>query len=93
MIHTQVINATLFNTAIPAVIILLCFLFKIEKTNKFQILGLIISVLGILSIITKLDIKIFLSLNFNKGDIIMIGGVITWGLYSSFLKKKKQVKK
>ena len=88
LIHTQVINASLFNTAIPAIIILLCFLFKIEKTNKFQILGLIISVLGILSIITKLDIKIFLSLNFNKGDIIMIGGVITWGLYSSFLKKK-----
>jgi len=89
LIHTQVINSTLFNTAIPAVIILLCFLFKIEKTNKFQILGLIISVLGILSIITKLDIKILLSLNFNKGDIIMIGGVITWGIYSTLLKKKK----
>ena len=88
LIHTQVINSTLFNTAIPAVIILLCFLFKIEKTNKFQILGLIISVLGILSIITKLDIKILLSLNFNKGDIIMIGGVVTWGVYSTLLKKK-----
>ena len=89
LIHTQVINATLFNTAIPAVIILLCFLFNVEKTNKFQILGLIISVLGILSIITKLDIEILLSLNFNKGDIIMIGGVITWGIYSTLLKKKK----
>ena len=89
LIHTQVINSTLFNTAIPAVIILLCFLFKIEKTNIFQILGLIISVLGILSIITKLDIEIFLSLNFNKGDMIMIGGVITWGIYSTLLKKKK----
>ena len=47
------------------------------------------SVLGILSIITKLDLNSLLSLNFNKGDLIMIGGVITWGLYSSFLKKKK----
>ena len=89
LIHTQVINATLFNTAIPAVIILLCFLFNVEKTNKFQILGLVISVLGILSIITKLDIEILLSLNFNKGDIIMMGGVITWGIYSTLLKKKK----
>ena len=89
LVHTQVINASLFNTAIPAIIILLCFLFKIEKTNKYQILGLIISVLGILSIITKLNLEIILSLNFNKGDLIMIGGVISWGLYSSFLKKKK----
>jgi drug/metabolite transporter (DMT)-like permease len=88
LIYTQVINASLFNTAIPAMIILLCFIFKIEETNRFQIIGLIISVLGILSIITKLDLNILLSLNFNKGDIIMIGGVITWGLYSSFLKKK-----
>jgi len=89
LIHTQVINASLFNTAIPAIIILLCFIFNIEKTNKFQIFGLILAVLGILSIITKLDVNILLSLNFNKGDLIMIGGVITWGLYSSFLKRKK----
>tara|TARA_B100000965_G_scaffold317579_1_gene278181 strand:- start:163 stop:1056 length:894 start_codon:yes stop_codon:yes gene_type:complete len=89
LVHTQVINASLFNTAIPGMIILLCFIFKIEKTNKFQIFGLILSVFGILSIITKLDLSILLSLNFNKGDLVMIGGVITWGLYSSFLKKKK----
>ena len=89
LVHTQVINASLFNTAIPAIIILLCFIFKIEKTNKFQIIGLILAVFGILSIITKLDYNILLSLNFNKGDLIMIGGVITWGLYSAFLKKKK----
>ena len=89
LIHTQVINASLFNTAIPAVIILLCFLFKIEKTNRFQILGLIISVCGILAIITKLKLDVLFTLNFNRGDLIMIGGVITWGVYSTLLKKKK----
>ena len=89
LVYTQVINASLFNTAIPAMIIFLCFLLKIEKTNRFQIFGLILSVLGILSIITKLDLDILLSLNFNKGDLIMIGGVITWGVYSTLLKKKK----
>ena len=89
LIHTQVINASLFNTAIPAIIILLCFLFKIEKTNKFQILGLIISACGILAIITKLKLDILISLNFNKGDLIMIGGVLTWGIYSTLLKKKQ----
>ena len=89
LVYTQVINASLFNTAIPAIIILLCFLFKVEKTNKFQILGLIISVFGILAIVTKLNLDILLSLNFNKGDLIMIGGVITWGVYSTLLKKKK----
>ena len=87
--YTQVINASLFNTAIPAAIILFCFLFKIEKTNSFQLSGLLISTLGILFIITRADLNVLLDLNFNVGDIWMIGAVICWGLYSTFLKKLK----
>ena len=86
--YTQVINASLFNTAIPVTIILVCFLLKIEKTNIFQILGLIISVLGILAIITRLDLNILLSLNFNKGDLFMIWAIIAWGIYSAYLRKQ-----
>jgi drug/metabolite transporter (DMT)-like permease len=87
--HTQVINASLFNTAIPVTIILVCFLLKIEKTNIFQISGLIVSVIGILVIITRLDLDILLTLNFNKGDIYMLIAIISWGIYSAFLKKRK----
>ena len=86
---TQVINASLFNAVIPAAIILFCFLFKLDQTNKYQLMGLILTIFGILSIITKLDLNILLTLNFNKGDLLMIGAVITWGIYSAFLKKKK----
>ena len=88
LVHTQVINASLFNTAIPVSIILVCFLLKIEKTNIFQISGLIISVLGILAIITRLDLDILLSLNFNKGDLFMIVAIIAWGIYSAYLRKQ-----
>jgi drug/metabolite transporter (DMT)-like permease len=69
-------------------IILVCFLLKIEKTNIFQISGLIVSVLGILAIITRLDLNILLTLNFNKGDVYMVIAIISWGIYSAFLKKK-----
>ncbi len=88
LIHTQVINATLLNAAIPAIIILLCFLFRIESTNKFQIVGLIVSIIGVISILTKLNLDILISLDFNKGDLIMIAGVLSWGIYSTLLKKK-----
>ena len=86
--YTQVINASLFNTAIPVTIIFVCFLLKIEKTNIFQLSGLFISVLGILAIITRLDLNILLSLNFNKGDLFMIGAIIAWGVYSAYLRKR-----
>ena len=84
--YTQVINASLFNTAIPVTIILVCFLLKIERTNIFQISGLLISVLGILAIITRLDLSVLLTLNFNKGDLFMIGAIIAWGVYSAYLR-------
>ena len=87
--HTQVINASLFNTAIPAAIIFFCFIFKFEKTNTFQLLGLLISTIGVLVIITRSDLNVLLNLDFNIGDIWMIGAVICWGLYSTFLKKLK----
>ena len=86
--YTQVINASLFNTAVPATIILVCFLLKIEKTNIFQLSGLLISTLGILAIVTKLDLNILLSLDFNKGDLLMIVAIISWGVYSALLKKR-----
>ena len=31
LVHTQVINASLFNTAIPAIIILLCFILRLKN--------------------------------------------------------------
>ena len=86
--YTQVINASLFNTAVPATIILVCFLLKIEKTNIFQLSGLLISTLGILAIVSKLQLNILLSLDFNKGDLFMIIAIISWGVYSAFLKKR-----
>jgi drug/metabolite transporter (DMT)-like permease len=86
--YTQVINASLFNTAIPAMIILVCFLLKIEKTNIYQLLGLLVSISGILVIITRLDLNTLISLDFNIGDLFMLGGVIAWGIYSAFLKKR-----
>ena len=86
--YTQIINASLFHTAIPVTIILVCSLLKIEKTNLFQISGLLISVLGILAIITRLDLNILLTLSFNKGDLFMIVAIIAWGIYSAFLRKR-----
>ena len=86
--YTQVINASLFNTAVPATIILVSFLLKVEKTNIFQLSGLLISTLGILAILTKLDLNILLTLDFNEGDLYMIIAIISWGVYSVLLKKR-----
>ncbi len=85
--YTQVINAVLMLSAIPAATIVLSSLMKIEETNIFQLLGLILSIIGIGSIISNGDIQKIISLDFNKGDMWMLVCVITWSLYSTLLKK------
>ncbi len=85
--YTQVINAVLVLAAIPAVTIIISSLMKVDKTNIFQLIGLLLSIIGISAIISNADINKIFSLNFNKGDLWMLVCVLTWSLYSTLLKK------
>ena len=86
---TQVISGVLMISTIPVMIIIFCWLFRIEKTNIYQIFGVIFSLLGVVVIITKADLNILLNLNFNKGDIWMVVAMFSWAMYSALLRKKK----
>tara|TARA_B100000131_G_C18093683_1_gene603150 strand:- start:309 stop:1208 length:900 start_codon:yes stop_codon:yes gene_type:complete len=86
---TQVISGVLMISTIPVMIIVFCWLLKIEKTNIYQILGVIFSLLGVVVIITKAKLSILLNLNFNKGDLWMVVAMFSWALYSALLRKKK----
>ena len=86
--YTQVISGILMISTIPVWIIFISSILGIEKTNKFQIFGVILSLLGVLFIITKSDLNLIKNLDFNKGDLIMASGMFAWALYSALLKKK-----
>ena len=86
---TQVISGVLMISTIPVMIILFCWILKIEKTNIYQILGVIFSLSGVIVIITKADLVVLLNLNFNKGDLWMVVAMFSWALYSALLRKKK----
>ena len=86
---TQVINAVLMLAAIPPMIIIFSSIMKIEKTNLFQIFGLLLSIIGVGAIISNGNFQKIISLSFNKGDVWMLVCVITWSLYSTLLKKNK----
>jgi len=86
---TQVISGVLMISTIPVMIIFFCWIFKIEKTNLYQISGVIFSLFGVTVIITKADLGILLNLNFNKGDLWMVVAMFSWAIYSALLRKKK----
>jgi drug/metabolite transporter (DMT)-like permease len=86
--YMQVISGVLMISTIPVWIMFISSILGIEKTNKFQLLGVILSLLGVLFIITKSDLNVIKNLAFNKGDLIMATGMFAWALYSALLKKK-----
>ena len=86
---TQVISGVLMISTIPVMIMFFSSILKIEKTNIFQVIGVILSFLGVIIIITKANFEILKNLNFNKGDITMVFAMLSWALYSTLLKKQK----
>jgi len=86
---TQVISGVLMISTIPVMIIFFSWIFKIEKTNTYQILGVIFSLLGVVVIVSKADINILINLSFNKGDLWMVVAMFSWAMYSALLRKKK----
>ena len=86
---TQVISGVLMISTIPVMIIFFCWVFKIEKTNFYQILGIFFSLMGVVVIITNANISKLLNLNFNKGDLWMVVAMFSWAMYSALLRKKK----
>jgi len=86
---TQVISGVLMISTIPVMIIFFSWMFKIEKTNNYQILGVIFSLLGVLIIVTKADLDKLINLDFNKGDLWMVVAMFSWAIYSALLRKKK----
>ena len=87
--YTQVISGVLMISTIPVWIIFISSLLNIEKTNIFQILGVGLSLTGVLFIISKADLDLVKNLKFNKGDLTMIVAMFSWAVYSALLKKKQ----
>ena len=75
-------------STIPVWIMFIASLLKIEKTNIFQIIGVILSLTGVICIITKADVELIKNLDFNKGDLSMVVAMFSWAIYSALLKKR-----
>jgi len=87
--YTQVISGILMISTIPVWIIFISSILNIERTNIFQIVGVIFSLTGVIFIITKADLEIIKNLDFNKGDLSMVVAMFSWAIYSALLKSKK----
>lgn len=80
------INITLVAATIPAVIVGLSWLLFRETISWRALVGMVVAVAGVIAIIARGDIGVLSRLEFNLGDIIALGAVLTWALYSVLLR-------
>ena len=86
---TTVINALLIISTTPMLIILLNKLLYRIDANRYQMLGIIISLLGVSYVITKGNYQNIFQSDFYYGDLFILLAVTSWALYSIFLKKNE----
>ena len=80
-------NAGLIESTIPLVTLALSVLIKEERFDAINTIGFIIAYIGVIIIITKFDLSIILSSNYNFGDILLLFGTLCFGLYNVLLKQ------
>jgi len=79
---TSATNVGLISTLNMFSIALFSFLLLKEKMNVLQLCAMFMSLVGVLLVLSKGKLDLLFSIDFNKGDLMMVAAVCIWGLYS-----------
>ena len=86
--YTTATNGAILNSSIPIFIILLGWLVYRDTITRVQALGVAISLTGVVAILTRGDPRVIADLSLNRGDLIVLVGMVFWAAYTVFLRMK-----
>jgi drug/metabolite transporter (DMT)-like permease len=86
--YTTATNGVILNSSVPIMIIVMGWLIYRDTITRMQAVGVAISMTGVLAILTRGDLRVLASLSLNKGDLIVLAGMIFWAAYTVFLRMK-----
>jgi len=85
--YTIAINAAVINSVEPLIIVTFAWLLFRDPFTWRQGLGLALSLGGVLVLVTAGSLQRLLALDLNRGDLIVTGAYVSWGLYAVLLRK------
>lgn len=80
--HTGATNASLLNSFIPVATIALSWAFLNKRLRGVEWAGVLISLAGVTTIVSRGELTTLLALTPNVGDLWMLGAVFVWALYT-----------
>ena len=84
------INVTLIGASMPIWAIVIGALFYKEQPNIKQIIGAVISLIGVTVVIVRGELEHLIEIEFVAGDLLMVLATILWGAYSWMLSHPKE---
>lgn len=88
---TTALNGLLIQSAQPVVILALGALLLRDHIGGWQVAGLLLSLIGVVTILTRGQPEMILALRLNVGDAVIACALIAWGLYTVLLRKRPAV--
>ncbi len=86
--YTTAVNIGIIQGAMPAVVLVgCCWLFR-TSVNFIQIVGVAVTMLGVVFVSINGEFEKLMSLSFNKGDLLMLIAVLLYGAYTVGLRRK-----
>jgi drug/metabolite transporter (DMT)-like permease len=84
---TTAVNITLINTLVPVATLLIAWRVLGNRPRLMQLLGITVSIIGVLLILTQGQLLRLLTLSLSQGDLLMLAAVTCWSLFTVLLKK------
>jgi drug/metabolite transporter (DMT)-like permease len=88
---TTALNVSVMNSLAPVLIAAASAIMFRDRMTPRQLLGLVVSLGGVLAIISQLDSAIFTRFAFNWGDLLILFNMMMWGVYSAALRLRPPI--
>lgn len=80
--YTTATNALILNSFIPVMIIAMSWMFLGERLSPLQVVGVVVSTMGVFTILSRGSAAALSTLQLNVGDLWIIAALFMWSVYT-----------
>ena len=88
---TTALNMGVVGSVAPAFIVAASWILFRDRLSLLQLLGVLISLSGVLAIVSRLDLARLATFSFNSGDLIIIANMVLWAVYCACLRLRPDI--
>ena len=88
---TTAVNLGIIQSTMPGMILLGSFILFGDRINKLQFSGLLLTLLGVVVIVSQGSLEKLMQLTFNNGDLLMIFACSFYAMYTVGLKSRPKI--